>query len=152
MSAPTLSTHLEKWLKGHTDAIAFCSAIFRICHVWDDLIDRDVPIQDAQIHDAFWTVMIDLPQNQFYIRNFNALHPILQIGILNWKSANRLERSTVPEHQMMAFAIRAMIADVVAMSALIIGGPLWAEEVHYDMQLSNQESFHDYVSTVKEAR
>lgn len=148
MERTDLETNLALWLKDQPDAIAFCLAILRVAHTWDDLIDRDKPVEDCTLNQAFWTALIELPQNPFYVRHFASLHPVMQLGILNWQSANRLERSDVQEHRLMAFTLRCMIGDVITMSALLIAGPLWAAEVHYAVQIAYPESLNQYLASV----
>lgn len=147
---PTLNDHLQRWLKGYQPAIAFCERLISCLHCWDDLIDKDQAVSDDTINATMWSLFIDLQQDSFYRANFSLINPIIQIGILNWHSANRLEQSTEREHRLMAFVLRSAITDVIAMCALIIGGPAWGRVVHYDMQISNRETFEQYCSTLPE--
>lgn len=143
-----LKDNLHVWLQGHQDAIDLCTLIFDIAHVWDDLIDKDKPVSNDDIHNVFWMALIELPQNPFYARFFTHLHPLMKMGILNWKSANALEASTTPEHKVIAYALRLVITDIVTMCALLVGGRQWAEQVHLQMQLSSPESLSSYIQTL----
>lgn len=145
-----IQAQLCQWLRDDRDAVEFCLAVFRFCHLWDDLIDQDTEVTHDTIHRAMAGALIDLPKNRFYRLHHDALWPILQMGVVNWKSANRLEKSSIYEHRVMAFTLRSIIMDIVAMCALLIGGEQWAELVHYDMQIANKELLREYLDTLKE--
>jgi hypothetical protein len=147
-----LKDNLHQWLKGNPDAISYCLLILRIAHTWDDLIDRDKVVSDDTIHTAFWAALIDLPQNPFYAQHFHRLHPIMQVGILSWKTATTLERSATYEHKLMAFSLRCAICDVITMCALILGGPRWAEMVHGEIQTSYPETVSEYLASLPTER
>lgn len=146
-----LTTHdlLTVWLRDQPEAIAFCGSLLTVAHCWDDLIDKDTTLSDEAINRAMWLALIEIPANGFYRQHFHSLSPILQMGILNWHSANRLESSLDVEHHRFAFVIRALVTDVIAACALLIGGPDWGREVHYAMQVANTETFDEYRQTLR---
>ena len=56
-----------RWMQGNEDAIQFIYAFFDAVELWDDLIDKDVAIDDAHINQAFGNLMFSLPANDFFI-------------------------------------------------------------------------------------
>lgn len=136
---------LVKWLKGHSEAIAFIEDIHRIVELWDDLIDRDREPRPAEIHAAFTAALIGLPRNRFYMANFGLLSPILENAIDNWHVANALEHKG-GEALQTSFILRCGILDMTTMAAKIIGGPEWALTVGIEMRQAGGDSFQKYAA------
>ena len=53
-------TTLHALFKGNDDAVQLVLMLREISHTWDDLIDKDKPVADTQIHRAFWIALIGL--------------------------------------------------------------------------------------------
>lgn len=114
-------------LRGDPEAIRFVQAIVRIFHVWDDLIDKDSPVADDDVHQAFWLALCDIPSNPFYRRHHATLQPLVEVGTLSWWTANEMERATRPEREV-AFVARSQIAEVITAAAMLLGGVDWARQ------------------------
>ena len=41
--------------------------LFRAMHTWDDLVDKDKPVSEADINGAFVALMVHVPANPFYL-------------------------------------------------------------------------------------
>lgn len=140
---------------GNQAAVEYVLMVARVADVWDNLIDRDVPVSDKDINDAFWTLAIELPGNQFYRTYMDDLRPVMATGILNWMTANKIERSPAgspDEHRAIEIAhvIRYGIADVALMAALLCGGREWAAEVGPELRLRSQRSdLNEYINSLK---
>jgi hypothetical protein len=124
MEHPVVATAL----KNNEAALVFVRRMALVMHTWDDLIDRDAPLADADINTAFVQALIDLPLNSFYIEHFNRLNAIVLNSITNWRIANELERNDTPQDgdHTIAFIIRSSYIDLAVQSALFIGGLDWA--------------------------
>lgn len=129
MEAPMEHPIVAEAVKNDQDALAFLRAIARVLHFWDDLIDRDQPISDTTINAVMWSALIELPVSPFFVQNMSELRPMLAMAIINWHAANDLERQAKAsrDDKMIAFVIRSTYVDLLTMSALIIGGPEWAQ-------------------------
>ncbi|MCU0951485.1 MAG: hypothetical protein MUC68_10580 [Burkholderiaceae bacterium] len=114
-------------LRGHEHAIAMVDLLHFIAQVWDDLIDRDRAVPDAEVHRAFYAALIDLPRNPFYRSYAPELLPVMTTAILNWHAANALRRDDRPALREAANVLRCRMYDVVMLSAAIIGGPAHAQ-------------------------
>lgn len=147
-NAASVPPKLPVWLRGNPGACGFIATIFRVLHVWDDLIDLDRPASAEEINSAMWGALVEIPQNPFYRQHVDQLQPILQMGILNWHTANALEASPSAEDKRFAFVLRAMVADLIPACALIVGGPEWARHVHLELQKSNDETFEQYLTNL----
>lgn len=160
MSAPSCMTpcsamddraYMLYAFKGNQAAVDFVLLVARVADVWDNLIDKDVPVSDEAINDAFWSLAIELPGNGFYRANVDDLRPVMATGITNWMVANRMERSKEMNHRAIEIAhvIRYSIADVVLMVALLCGGREWAAEVGQELRLRSQRSdLNEYINSL----
>lgn len=138
---------LHVWLRHDAPAIAFMTDIIFIAARWDDLVDHDQKLLDADIHQLM-EVALSLPCNPFYIRNFAALHTLLHNSIRNWKVANAIERdaSSTEAALLNAYVLRASYADLIGHCAMLVGGNPWAEHVVKEVRLqSAREGFAAYM-------
>ncbi len=115
---------VEQAVKSNGEALTFLRTIARVLHFFDDLIDRDHPLDDAMIYARMWDALVGLPGDPFYARHYGTLSPILIQSILNWRIATNVERApqATPGDLGFAFIIRSTYVDLVTMSAMIIGG------------------------------
>lgn len=153
MNDPTAmdrDTLLAYALKQQPDAIAFCQSIMRVLHLWDDLVDRDKPVTAKDIHLGFWTALIDLPRNRFYVGNFAELNSALMVAIQNWHAANAMERTEFNDDLHIAFILRSSYADLVTLCALMVGGHEWAEYITPILRRRwHAEGFNGYCDALK---
>ena len=139
-----LRSMLMFFLKGDTNAIQFCMDVMYVCHIWDDLIDKDNELSDKQIHEAFTILMLHIPENPFYQAFGVKLRPLLHNMIIQWKDANTLERGD--EHDRhMAYMLRASPLQVINYCAVLVGGADWYDEVGPDMRRMYQEDFDKFM-------
>lgn len=133
--------------KGDADAVALAFMIARVSHVWDDLIDKDKPVADADVNEAFWLALVQIPANAFYRRFGEELRPVMASGILNWIAATDIERRKPSlEALQVAHVIRYSVSDVLVLMAALCGGASWAFEVAAELRLRCQKNgFLDYV-------
>lgn len=125
--------------KGNLDAARLALTIVKIADVWDNLIDKDKEVSDADIHEAFWLSCIEMQQNPFF-RQFSAdLLPVMANGIVNWRIANELQKQKDDRAIEIAHVIRYSIADTIVHMALLIGGPEWVVEVGPELRLRSQK-------------
>lgn len=147
---PRTVERLTVLFRGNSDAARLVTQLASICDVWDDLIDKDNPIQDADINRAFWISLVDLPANPAYQRFFHSIHPIIANGILNWYAANKFERGGTEQELIHAYVMRGAILDVALILAYLIGGAEWAEAVSPELKMmGNSDTFKQYVEGIK---
>lgn len=136
---------LQMFTRGNASATEFLVMITDIAHVYDDLIDRDVPALPEDIHRAFFNALVVLPKNQFYAQHFNLLHPLLLSAINNWRVANLLEDSEDEDALRIAFISRSSYVDIITQTAFIIGGMAWVEEIGPVIRrFVHEEGWHNY--------
>lgn len=131
-------TFLE-WMKGDTAAAQFVVNLHGIFEIWDDLIDKDKPVSDANINAAFMGALVILPRNPFYQAHFTLLNPLVESAILDWHTANALEAKKDEASLREAYVIRCSFYVVPVMCARIIGGQEWAQSVNLSLRSQPSE-------------
>jgi hypothetical protein len=132
---------LSKWLKGHREAVGMVLMIHDIVELWDDLIDRDKEPSPDDINRVFRAALIELPRNGFYQDNFAALNTLIESAIFDWHTANKFEKAGA--NLETAFGLRCTIQSVTVISARIVGGEEWAQQVNNEIR-SLGETFSAY--------
>ncbi|UIF90841.1 hypothetical protein [Cupriavidus sp. UYPR2.512] len=118
----SIKEFFEHFLLGNEAAVAF-NLLFRdVLHAWDDLIDRDKPVSDEDIHRAFRSALVLLPANPFYRAHFAQLHPLIDNAILNWMAANAMEATESRTDKEIAFITRSDYINVFVKSLFLVGG------------------------------
>lgn len=139
--------------RGDQAAVSYVLLVARIVDVWDNLIDKDAPVSNDDINDAFWLMAVEIPRNHFYRANIDDLIPVTATGIINWLAANQMERQSEKIALEIAHVIRYSIADVALLAAALCGGRKWAEEVGPELRLRAQRSdFKEYVNSLRAKR
>jgi len=135
-------------LKDDPEAIAFCTMIFEASQVWDDLVDRDIPIEVEHINSAFWNLLVALPRNGFYRQHVDEITPIIMQSITDWHSANALEKGSDDEKNI-AFVLRDSVSALLIHCATLIGGYTWARQVAVEIRKAiHNETLEDYKSSL----
>jgi hypothetical protein len=148
--SPLFKEQLNQWLKGNQLACQFIEQLTEMAHLWDDLVDRDRPIQPEVIHQAFWDLLIALPRNTFYVQNFALLNSLIQQAILNWHIANTMEGTDDDVDKQIAFILRSSYVDLITACAWILGGEKWA--IHVGCEVRRQTSREGYAAYVAHLR
>lgn len=105
---------------GNAEAVAFLRTIVAIAHTWDDLVDRDKPIPDSKIHEAFTGALLTLPANAFYAKWRHLLEPVLLMGAINWRAATSAEREDA--QRVWPFVMRSSYVDLLVMVKALTAG------------------------------
>jgi len=112
------------------DALRWLDDLWNAIQVLDDVADGD-PINRADLDRAIFALLVDMPDNQFFVKNRLTLLPALAAMVLKWKAADDAERGGRADAR--SFTWRAGFYDVVLMVNLLHFGPtsamLGAEEV-----------------------
>lgn len=140
----------RKWIlkicKGQEDAADFLIDFFLICHLWDDLIDKDVDRSEEEINYCFWLAMVDLPMNRYYQHYFTEIHPLIANAIQEWFASNKLEKS---QRTDIAYTLRCSIVSLIHQAAYLCGGYKWACEVGEEIRLRTQdETMKEYLENL----
>jgi len=113
--------------RGDEDAVRFLFTLTGIAHFWDDVIDQDPLPPRATLYDGMWASLVALPRDPFYRKWFAELSPLVTAAILDWRVANAMEMEGEPANRRISFIIRSSYVVVLQQTALIVGGPEWAD-------------------------
>lgn len=80
-----------EWFGGNIDALNMFYTIVDLAHIWDDLIDRDKPVSDADVNRAFLSALVYLPANPFYNSIQTQILPLWMTVISAYETANKFE-------------------------------------------------------------
>jgi hypothetical protein len=117
--------------------------VFDVFELWDDLIDKDKPVDQKDINDAFYTVFVKLPRDQFYNQHFSLFNPIIETTILDWFSANELEATLKIDALRQSYVLRCSAQQLIVMAARIVGGVEWATAVNTELRMMG-DTWNEY--------
>ena len=104
------------------DAARFVAMVCAACHLFDDLADRDREVTPAEVLDGFRVLLVEIPGNAFYRRNFEQLHPLMDSFILSWGTANVFEAGDDEERLRVAYVIRSDYMNLMLRCAQLLHG------------------------------
>jgi len=121
--------HLKDFLKGDEWAIKLCMDVWDLFQVWDDLVDKTHDRTEQEITRSFRTLMVELPKNPFYREYAVEITTILNLCVMQWTDANKLERAKGGDHRNKAYVLRACIFNLYRYCAYLVGGQEWADSI-----------------------
>ena len=117
-----------EWFGGNQDALEVYRMLVDLAHVWDDLIDKDKPVTDADINRAFLLCLVYLPANPFYRQIQDAIYPMWITVVSAYETANHYER-TKDEHGIeIAHGLRYAAGNIIAYMVIVCVGLEKAKE------------------------
>lgn len=133
----------RRYFRGDEDAVSLAMMVVHVCDVWDDLIDKDQEIRDQDISQAFMFALCAMPRNRFYRRHVDEIVPMIELGVLNWMTANHLHATGERKALEIAHVIRHGIGDLFIHMARLIGGMQWGIEVAPEIKMLVQNDTFD---------
>jgi len=103
-----------EWFGGSADAHTFAKQLVRLVHTWDDLIDKDEPVSQTQINDAFLICLVHFPANPFYRMIQPQIAPMMLPIVAAYEAANGFEQSKDPHGVEIAHTLRFSAGHIVA--------------------------------------
>lgn len=141
-TAQNLEGHLFTLLKDK-DAVKFCTDLWCIIQTWDDIYDGDEYSQ-KDLNAAFTKCLVHLPLNPFYIAFAPRLLPLIESSILQWKSANSIEKSDDKESLNKSYMLRAFYYQICHYCSSLLWGEEYAVDNAVVFQSLYGESFKKY--------
>lgn len=123
---------LREWV-GDEHAVDFLLAYGDACELFDDLIDRDKPVEDDHVVRVMFSLLTELPLNPFFDRYKLSLIPALVIGMNAWLDANRLE-SGDSNDQAFAYVLRDVYCEVVSLVVYLTRGRDYMREYSLEIR------------------
>ena len=103
-----------EWFGGNQDALNMYRMLVDIVHTWDDLIDRDKEVPDADINNAFLIALVYMPANPFYQSIQAQIMPMWLTVLSAYEVANKFERDKDEHGIEIAHNLRYAAGHVVA--------------------------------------
>jgi hypothetical protein len=122
-----------EWFGGNQDALNMYQALVSLLHIWDDLIDRDKPVPDASINQAFLTCLVYLPANPFYRAIQEQILPMWLVVVSGYEAANKFEKDKDAHGIEIAHGLRYAAGNIMAYAVHVCVGADKAREVIPDM-------------------
>jgi len=152
-SSESLHQKISQALLGHIQAIDLFVLIRDVLHFWDDLIDKDKAVPDADINQSMFKALVAIPGNSFYREHQDKLLPVLTNAIANWHTANQFEQTADRDRLEQAFVIRSDYANVLIQMAYLVGGYDWMIQVTPMIRaMWTTENFSAYLSNLQRER
>ena len=139
------NARLLEWMAGDADAVRFLLDLSALIETWDDLIDKDAPVADGAINEAFTASLVHFPLNPFYRRHQDRLTPLLIVCINAWLDSVSMQRGTDAHERMWAFFLKDYGRELFLFCAMLTGGFDHMRAVSLDMRrFFTHESYSDW--------
>jgi hypothetical protein len=112
-----------EWFGGNQDALNFFRMLVDLAHTWDDLVDKDKPVDEHSINRAFLTALVYMQANPFYQRIQQQVLPMWITVVSAYETANYFERSKDPYGLEIAHVLRYAAGSIVAYAIHVCVGP-----------------------------
>ena len=134
-----------EWFGGNQDALNMYRAIVDLLHTWDDLVDKDKPLTEGSINQAFLTCLVYLPANPFYRQIQDQILPMWLTVVSAYEAANKFERDKDAHGIEVAHSLRYAAGNMIAYAIHVCVGAEEAKAQVPDMWKSVfYERFDDY--------
>lgn len=138
-----------EWFGGNQDALNMYRMFVDLAHTWDDMVDRDKPMGEGQINNAFLICLVYLPANPFYQQIQRDIMPMWLSVVSAYQTANFFERAKDKHGVEIAHTLRYAAGHIVAYAVHVCVGPEKAKEVMPEVWKNIvAERFDDYVKEV----
>jgi len=118
---------------GNKDAEAVYELIKELTHTWDDLVDKDKPVNEYEINRAFAIPLLYLPLNPFYRSIQDAILPMWEMVITAYETANHFERIKDPHGVEIGHNLRYAAGHIVTFMCVRCVGYEKAREILPDL-------------------
>lgn len=132
------------------DAVDFCVSAYRLCQTWDDLIDEGYA-KAEEINAAFQDAILEWQRNPFYLQHHHALTALLGSAILQWQTANDVERAKDEALYAHSFMLRAAVFHLFSYCLYLAHGMETARAIAPRVYALYCERFEDYVKEMNDA-
>lgn len=124
----------NEWFLGNQQACNFIEIVMEAFELTDDLIDNDKSISDERIlRDMMW-LLIELPNNTFFIEHRTYLTPFIFQTASAWHDSETLKKSKDESLRRLAFNLRNYGLELYHATAFCVGGWEHLRKVSTDMR------------------
>lgn len=118
-----------EWFGGNQDALNLYRMFRDLLHVWDDLVDKDNPVTETEINNAFLICLVYMPANPFYQKIQAAVLPMWITVVSAYQTANSFERNKDEHGIEIAHTLRYTAGNIIAYAVHVCVGQEKAAEI-----------------------
>jgi hypothetical protein len=135
---------LIEWT-GDMGALWFIRQFGDVCEVFDDLVDKDKPVTDADLARTLFAVLTEMPLNPFFDKHKHQLIPIIVTGINAWLDANTLEKGSEND-RVFSYVLRDWYAELIAYIIYLCRGRDYMRSVSMEVRhfFTHHETLEQY--------
>lgn len=136
--------------KDNVEACRLSFALLECVHTWDDLIDKDKPVDDKAINTAFLNALVHIGGSPLWTPDMGA--HMLNV-YLKWSDANYIEAHYKNDDNELAKAwmLRASCYDLFVLIATKLHGIAWGVQIGPSVRLTYGETLHSFLQEIKNA-
>lgn len=135
---------LQEWIQDPY-AIRFIVDFADTCELFDDMIDRDKPLEDDHIVRVLFKVLTEIPLNPFFDRFKSQLIPIIVTGINAWLDSTALENGS-DNDKVFAYVLRDWYMEFVAYVVYLTRGRDYMRDTSMEIRqfFTHHETLEEY--------
>ena len=118
-----------EWFGGNQDALNLYRMFRDLAHTWDDLVDKDNPVTETEINNAFLICLVYMPANPFYQKIQAAVLPMWITVVSAYQTANSFERNKDEHGVEISHTLRYAAGNIVAYAVHVCVGQEKAAEI-----------------------
>lgn len=107
---------------GNADAYEFMRATFEFVHCWDDLFDRDKPVEADFAAITLIKFIASLTNNAFYRQHSGHLLLALHTACFSWAASERLKTSDDVQNKLASEVLKSSYIEIFFLVAFLVGG------------------------------
>lgn len=138
--------HILSWLCGNEFATDFYNSLWTVGQAWDDLIDKDKPMTNEAIHNAFIQALVLSRDNPFYKSYADKLDVVVTLAINDWLDSVRWEDEKNEAGLELGYSLRLSMTNILIYSSLLLGGWDHMRQVSIEVRqmLLDTEDLNEY--------
>lgn len=102
------------WFNNNKDALDVMRQLCVLADVWDNLIDRDKPVNNAEINNAFLICLFNLPLNPVYRHLETQIAPMWLTVVSAYETATKFESDKDAQGIELAHSLRYASGHIIA--------------------------------------
>lgn len=118
-----------RWFKGNLEAVDFIGNILSAFEFWDDLIDKDVELEDEYINKVMINLLFVLPQNKWFQTHSSYYMPLFMTCFSGFFDSNKMCKSDKKHIRNLAFHTRNLSTELYIATTFLVGGYYHMREV-----------------------
>lgn len=118
-----------EWFGGNADALQVYQALVDLAHTWDDLVDKDKDVTEADINRSFLICLVYLQTNPFYRQIQDQIIPMWVSVVSAYETANKFEKDKDEHGIEIAHNLRYAAGHIIAYMIHVCVGADKAKEI-----------------------